>query len=56
MFHSQAAQEAGYPLFVEKAKSQGVAVLGITHSRGMSGAMWYVTWILRHANRTGWMY
>ena len=37
----QAAQEAGFPQLVAKAKSQGVAVMGVVQSRGMSGAMWY---------------
>jgi LDH2 family malate/lactate/ureidoglycolate dehydrogenase len=37
----QAAQEAGFPLLLEKAKSQGVAMMGVVNTRGMSGAMWW---------------
>ena len=37
----QVAQEAGFKLLVEKAKSQGVAMMGVVNTHGMSGAMWY---------------
>ena len=37
----QAAQEAGFPLLLQKAKSQGVAMMGVVNTRGMSGAMWW---------------
>ena len=38
---AQAAEAAGLPLLLTKAKSQGVAMMGVTNTRGMSGAMWY---------------
>lgn len=37
---TQAAEAAALPSLVHKARAQGVAVMGVSNSRGMSGALW----------------
>ena len=38
---AQAAEAAGLPKLVSKAKQHGVAMMGVANAHGMSGAMWY---------------